>query len=190
MVMIKNAKELQPIPQIIITWVSWSGKTTLMRGLLEKYPNRYSKPIQYTTRKKRFENEVDDYVFLTHAQFMKKLINGDFIEFTEYNKELYAIWRYFDTKKSNIFIAEPVGREALQKHFKLNWIPFLTFYMKIPKEEMQKRLEDRRSSVNEIESRKKDLKYFYPLPHDHLLDGTDRPDWIVTDVHKICNGFS
>lgn len=160
-----------------------------MKNLLTKYPDKFSKPIQYTTRKQRFDNEVDDYVFLTHQQFMRKLINGDFIEFTEYNKELYAIGKYFDTTKSNIFIAEPVWREALQKYFKLNSIPFLTFYVKIPKDEMTRRLENRRSSIIEIDNRMKDLKYFYPLPHDHVLDGTDREEALTIEVKKICDGL-
>ena len=42
--------------------------------------------------------------------------------------------------------------------------------MKIPKEEMQIRLEERRMSTLDIDNRMKDLKYFYPLPHDHVLD--------------------
>lgn len=176
-------------PQIVITWVSWSGKTTLMKWLLEKYPDDFSKPIQYTTRKQRYENELDDYVFLTKDTFMRKLINGDFIEFTEYNQELYAIWRYYNEAKTNIFIAEPVGREALQRYFKKNSIPFLTFYMKIPKEEMQIRLEERRMSVNDIESRMGDLKYFYPLPHDHILDSTDRPEALVNETKRKCDNF-
>ena len=181
----KTKNELRP--QIILTWISWSGKTTLMKGLLEKYPALFAKPTQYTTRAQRHENELDDYVFLSPSQFTRKLINGDFIEYTEYNKELYSIWRYYDETKSNIFIAEPVGREALQRHFKINNIPFKTFYIKIPKEEMQLRLESRRSSIMTINERMKDLKYFYPLPHDHLLDGTDRPESLVLEVKKQCD---
>lgn len=183
----KTKNELRP--QIILTWISGSWKTTLMKGLLEKFPSLFTKPTQYTTRPIRFENEVDDYVFLSHSQFTRKLVNWDFIEFTEYNKELYAIWRYFDETKSNIFIAEPVGREALQRHFKLNGIPFKTFYMKIPKEEMQLRLESRRSSIMSIKERMEDLKYFYPLPNDHLLDGTDRPEALVMEVKRQCDSF-
>lgn len=187
--MIKQTKELLP-PQIILTWISWSGKTTLMGGLLEKFPDRFAKPLQFTTRKPRNLNEVDDYVFLTPSQFTKKLLNWDFIEFTEYNKELYSISKYFEQSKSNIFIAEPVWREALQRHFKTNWIPFITFYIRIPKEEMQKRLEERRLTVKEVEARKKDLKYFYSLPHDHLLDGCEPPEDLVKEVFRICRGLS
>lgn len=180
----KTNNELRP--QIILTWISWSGKTTLMKWLLAKYPNDFAKPIQYTTRKPRYENELDDYVFLTTPTFTRKLVNWDFIEYTEYNKELYSIWKYFDATKSNIFIAEPVWREALQRHFKLNNIPFKTFYLKIPKEEMVRRLEGRRSSIMTIGERLEDLKYFYPLPHDNILDGTEKEENLVNEVRRIC----
>jgi hypothetical protein len=52
---------------------------------------------------------------------------------------------------------------------------------------MQLRLESRRSSIMTINERMKDLKYFYPLPHDHLLDGTDRPESLVLEVKKQCD---
>lgn len=178
------------IPQVIITWPSWSGKTTLLRNLLVKYPTKYSKPLQYTTRKPRNDREYDDYVFLTREQFMKKLTNWDFIEYIEYNKELYAIWKYFDANLSNIFIAEPVGREALQKYFKLNKVPYLSFYLEIDEKEMRYRLEERRDTVQTIEERVKDLEYFYPSPNCKLIDATEREEVLVNKIHSSCQTFS
>ena len=155
-----------------------------MKGLLERYPNYFSKPIQYTTRKPRWDWELDDYVFLTKAQFMKKLINWDFIEFTEYNKELYAIGKYFDNKKSNIFIAEPVWRAALQRYFRINNIKFVQVFVSIPVSEMKKRLELRRSSVVDIDNRLNDLKYFFPDNDDLTIDWTDRIQAIIQQVAR------
>lgn len=178
------------VPQVIITWPSWSGKTTLLKNLLEKYPNKYSKPLQYTTRKPRSDREYDDYVFLTREQFMKKLTNWDFIEYVEYNKELYAIGKYFNPDVSNIFIAEPVGREALQKYFKLNKVPYLSFYIEIDEKEMRYRLEERRETVQTIETRVRDLEYFYPSPNCKVLDWTEREEVLVNKVHSSCQAFS
>lgn len=178
------------IPQVIITWPSWSGKTTLLRNLLVKYPTKYSKPPQYTTRKPRNDREYDDYVFLTREQFMKKLTNWDFIEYVEYNKELYAIWKYFDESVSNIFIAEPVWREALQKYFKLNKIPYLSFYLEIDEKEMRCRLEERRETVQTIEKRVRDLEYFYPSQNCKVIDATEREEVLVNKIHSSCQAFS
>jgi guanylate kinase len=69
--------------------------------------NGCHKPLQFTTRKPRDDKELDDYVFLTKEQFIRKLDNGDFIEHIVYNGEYYAITKYFDTSKSNVFVADP-----------------------------------------------------------------------------------
>lgn len=178
------------VPQVIITWPSWSGKTTLLTNLLKKYPEKYSKPLQYTTRKPRHDRELDDYVFLTREQFMKKLTNGDFIEYVEYNKELYAIWKYFNEDITNIFIVEPVWREALVKFFKLNKIPFLSFFLEIDEKEMRYRLEERRESVQTIEARVRDLEYFAPSPMCKIIDATEREEVLVNKVRSQCEAFS
>ena len=145
----------------------------------------YARPLQYTTRKPRSDAEKDEYVFLTYTQFMKKLINWDFIEYVEYNQELYAIGKYFDTTKTNVFIAEPVWREALKRYFKLNSIPFLPVYIKVDKDSINERLELRGSSVHEIDERMKDFKYFYPWKTDIVVDWDYKPLAVLGDVHKI-----
>lgn len=157
-------------PQLILTWVSWSWKTTVMNNLLSHYPEFYSRPIQFTTRKPRFENEHDDYVFLTHEQFMRKLINWDFMEYIEYNKELYWISKYFDNTKTNIFIVEPVWREAIKRHFKMNNIPYVSVFLQINEANLRYRLDKRGSSTNDIEDRVRDFKYFYPSDWDSVVD--------------------
>ena len=178
------------IPQLILTWVSWSWKTTVMRGLLNAYPLLYSRPIQYTTRQPRNENEKDEYVFLTTPQFTRKLVNWDFIEYIEYNKELYAIWKYFDTTKTNIFIAEPVGRAALKKFFNLNDIPFVSVYINVDEEEITRRLESRGSPVHEIDLRLRDFKYFSSSNWDIEVDWTYKQLPVMIDIHKLIRWVS
>ena len=177
------------VPQVIITWPSWSGKTTLLRNLMVKYPASFAKPIQYTTRKARHEKEFDDYVFLSRDQFMKKLTNWDFIEYIEYNKELYAIGKYFDKNISNVFIVEPVWREAIQKYFKVNKIPYVSFFLEFDEKEMRYRLEERREAIKTIEERVKDLDYFYPSPSCKILDATEREETLVAKVRTECEAF-
>ncbi len=64
----------------VVVAPSGAGKTSLVKGLLEKEPNiRLS--ISYTTRKPR-EGEVDgrDYHFVDRASFEKMIEQGDFLE--------------------------------------------------------------------------------------------------------------
>lgn len=170
--------------QIIFTWVSWSWKTTLMEKLLEEYPTSFWRPIQYTTRNPRSDNELDIYVFLTRTQFMDKLDNGDFAEFTEYNWNLYAISSIINTSISNIFIVEPVGRAALKKHFQMNGIPYKGYFLDITEDEARQRMINRWASVKEIESRLKDFRYFYPEPDDKVLDSTLPIDRNISHIAK------
>jgi guanylate kinase len=61
--------------------VSASGKTTLQEELLKRDWNR---PYNFTTRKPRSEEELDEYVFITKEQFFEKMEKGDFLENTNY----------------------------------------------------------------------------------------------------------
>ena len=171
-------------PQLIITWVSGSWKTTVMKWLVKEYPNIYAKPTQYTTRLPRFDWELDDYVFLNYSQFIRKLLNGDFVEYVEYNWELYAVWAYFDTTKTNVFIAEPVGREALKKYFKLNSIPYVATYISIPESDVKSRLEQRWTTVDGIEERMEDFKYFTPSAWDKIIQGLHSEEKVLDSVHN------
>lgn len=171
-------------PQIILTWVSWSWKTTLMEKLLKEFPNNFSRPIQFTTRQPRSQEELDSYVFLTKAQFYKKLENGDFMEFTEYNWELYAISLHFNANTSNIFIVEPVGRASLKKHFHQNNIPYRWFYLEINEKDVLERMMGRWDSAKTIEKRLLDFKYFYPEVDDKVLDASIPPQRNVEFIVK------
>lgn len=159
-------------PQILLTWVSWSWKTTLMETLLRDYPDYFSRPIQYTTRQPRDDKELDIYVFLTRDQFFDKLANGDFAEFTEYNWNLYAVSSIIDTTRSNIFIVEPVGRAALKKHFHLKWIPYRGYFLEIDEETTKQRMINRWDTVGTITKRLEDFRYFSQEIDDKVLDAT------------------
>lgn len=171
-------------PQLIITWVSGSWKTTVMKSLVKEYPHIYAKPTQFTTRQPRFDWELDDYVFLNYSQFIKKLLNWDFVEYVEYNWNLYAVWAHFDTTKTNIFIAEPVGREALKKYFKLNSIPYVATYITIPEQDIKSRLEQRWMTIDWINSRMEDFKYFEPSTWDKIIQGHHSEDKVLNAVHN------
>lgn len=159
-------------PQIILTWVSGSWKSSIMDDLIKDYPLNFAKPIQYTTRQPRDDKELDSYVFLTKEQFFKKMENGDFIEFTQYNWNLYAISSYINTDISNVFIVEPVGRAALKKFFHQNAVPYRWFYLEIEEIEAKNRMMNRWDTKQSIDARLEDFKYFHPEVDDKILDAS------------------
>ncbi len=166
---------------IILTWPSWSWKTTVQNILTKDYG--FKTPINFSTRNARNDDELDNYVFLTKDQFIRKIENWDFSEYTYYNWNYYWMSKYFDLSAPNICVLEPVGKVAMEKFLKLNNIPYYSIFLKIDEETMEYRLgELRRESVKTIEERKKDLKYFSPVGFDLTLDGKSSIEEIIKTI--------
>lgn len=101
---------------------SGSGKTTILKEILNIFPDMYFS-ISATTRQKR-ENEVHgkDYYFLTREEFQKHLDNDDFIEWNEHFDNLYGTLKSNIEKqriegKNIIFDLDVNGTINLKKHF-------------------------------------------------------------------------
>jgi guanylate kinase len=74
----------------VITGPSGVGKGTLIRGLMERFPQlRLS--VSATTRKPRpGEEHGVDYYFLTPEEFERHVQNGDFVEHAQYAGRSYG----------------------------------------------------------------------------------------------------
>lgn len=90
-----------------------AGKDTILNKLGELHPE-YHKIISCTTRPMR-ENEVQDidYHFISHEDFIQKIMNGDMLEASEFNN-----WHYGTLKSDlidgiNIGVFNPEGYDAL-----------------------------------------------------------------------------
>ncbi len=75
----------------VISGPSAVGKTTIVRYLIEKKPE-LSRVITCTTRSIR-ENEQDgiDYIFLSKEDFVKKIENNEFAEFSGVYENYYGV---------------------------------------------------------------------------------------------------
>jgi guanylate kinase len=87
---------------IVITGPSGCGKTTLIRQLLQKYPNLCFS-ISHTTRQKRqTEQHGIDYYFVTKDQFQQMIENGELLEWALVHGNLYGTsYREIDEKSKN-----------------------------------------------------------------------------------------
>lgn len=78
---------------IILTGPASSGKDTIMRALLQKYPDM-RRVISTTTRPKRQgEIEAKDYYFVSREQFEQMIKEGKFHEYVEFHGNLYGTTR-------------------------------------------------------------------------------------------------
>ena len=93
---------------IIFSAPSGAGKTTIVRHLLDKNLNlEFS--ISATSRGKRHtETDGKDYYFLTPEEFMKKIENGEFLEW----QEVYP-GTFYGTLKTEVERIRKAGRNVI-----------------------------------------------------------------------------
>jgi guanylate kinase len=144
---------------IIFSAPSGSGKTTIVKHLLEQNPD-LGFSISASTRDKRGRTEAHgkDYYFLTPEEFKKKIDNNDFIEWEEvYEGNFYGtlkseIERIWKQGKNVIFDVDVKGGLNLKKYFGKK---ALAIFVKVPSiGALQERLHDRGTETPESLSRR------------------------------------
>lgn len=144
---------------IIFSAPSGSGKTTIVKHLIQHFPN-LGFSISACTRDKRGRNEVHgkDYYFLTPDEFKKNIDAGNFIEWEEvYEGNFYGtlkseIERLWSEGKHVIFDVDVKGGLSLKEFFKEK---ALAVFVKVPSMEVLKeRLRDRNTETEDSLSRR------------------------------------
>ncbi len=144
---------------IIFSAPSGSGKTSLVRHLIQHIPN-LGFSISACTRDRRGRHEVHgkDYYFLSQEEFKQKIDEDEFIEWEEvYEGNFYGtlkeeIQRIWDSGKSVIFDVDVKGGLALKKYF---GDQALAIFVKVPSlEVLASRLNDRGTESEESLSRR------------------------------------
>jgi guanylate kinase len=144
---------------IIFCAPSGSGKTTIVKHLLDKYSN-LGFSISACTRDKRGRNEENgkDYYFLDIHDFKERIDNEEFIEWQEVYPGAYygtlkaEIERLWDAGKNVIFDVDVQGGMNLKKYF---GDAALAIYVKVPSmEELERRLRARGTDSEDSISRR------------------------------------
>ncbi|KAK1927797.1 P-loop containing nucleoside triphosphate hydrolase protein [Papiliotrema laurentii] len=76
---------------LVICGPSGTGKSTLLTPLLAKYPDSFGFSVSHTTRAPR-AGEVDGqhYHFVTKDEFMRRVENGEFLEWAQFGGNCYG----------------------------------------------------------------------------------------------------
>ncbi len=144
---------------IIFSAPSGSGKTTIVRHLLEKNPD-LGFSISASTRDKRGRTEAHgkDYYFLTPEEFKKKIDSNEFVEWEEvYEGNFYGtlkseVERIWKNGKNVIFDVDVKGGINLKNYF---GDKALAIFVKVPSiEVLKERLHDRGTESEESLSRR------------------------------------
>ncbi len=133
---------------IIFSAPSGSGKTTIVRHLVDLKDLNLEFSVSACTRKKR-EGEMNgkDYYFLSIDEFRMKIDEDEFVEWEEVYKNLYygtlksELHRIWQNNKNVAFDVDVMGGLNLKRQFGENALS--VFVMSPSIEELQKRLEER-----------------------------------------------
>jgi len=136
---------------IAVSSPSGGGKTTIVKKILERFPEIIFS-ISATTRPKR-ENEVEEleYFFISENEFKKKIRNGEFVEWEKFYDYYYGTFKkYID---DNINDGKPVLLEIDVKGAlsikKIYPDAHLLFIMPPSYDELVKRLKNRKTETEE-----------------------------------------
>ena len=106
---------------IVISGFSGSGKGTIMKELIARYPEEYALSISATTRGPR-EGEEDgrEYVFKTKEEFLSMIEKGELLEYAQYVENYYGtpkayVQEQLDAKKNVILEIEVQGALQVKK---------------------------------------------------------------------------
>ena len=117
---------------MVMSGFSGAGKGTIVKRLLEKYPDEYKFSISSTTRQPRVgETHGKEYFFLTKEEFISRMKEDGFIEWAEYVGNYYGTPKaYIEeelAKGSNIILEiEMQGALEVRKKFKDALLLFIT----------------------------------------------------------------
>ncbi len=181
---------------IIIVAPSGTGKSTLVKRVMEDYRELHWS-VSFTTRPMR-EGEVDGkhYFFISREEFLKKRDQGDFVEWAEVHGNFYGTSKGFVLSKINhgfslLFDIDVQGVDKIKKVFGDN---AHAIYIAPPSlEELEKRLKGRGTDSKEVinlrlENARRELArkddFDYLVVNDDLEEAFSKLKSVIDNILK------
>ncbi len=144
---------------VLLSGVSGAGKDTIKKELIEKMENVESLP-SYTDRSPR-NNDIPGvtYNFVTTEEFEEMIKKGELYEYSVHHEHYYGTSKKLLNEKiaNGKIIVKDIEVNGVENLTKLlgNEVKIVTIFLRVPKEELQKRLEQRvdKLSIKEIQLR-------------------------------------
>ena len=166
---------------VILSGASGAGKDTIKKELIKRMENVESLQ-SYTSRPQRLGDiEGQTYNFVSKAEFEEMIKNNDFYEYDIHHDNYYGTSRKLlnDKIKNGKIIVKDIdvnGTEHLMEMLG-NDTKIVTIFLRVPKEELKRRLEERvdRPSEEEIQLRLDRLEYEESKIHlyDYVINNND-----------------
>ncbi len=187
----------------VLSGFSGSGKGTIMKELLARYPDDYNLSISATTRPPRVgEEDGREYFFKTKEEFESMIENGEFLEYAMFNGNYYGTRKAYVDKlvgqgRNVVLEIEVQGALQVRKIYPQALLLFVTTPSAL---ELKNRLEGRGTEGPEdisqrlaISSRESHLmvQYDYLIMNDKLDEAVETVNRIVrSEVYRATRNVS
>ena len=150
---------------VLLSGVSGAGKDTIKKELIARMDNVESLP-SFTDREPR-ENDIPGktYNFVSTEEFEAMIARGELYEYSAHHEHYYGTSRKLLNEKmqNGKIIVKDIEVNGVENLVKLlgNDTKIVTIFLKVPKEELRRRLENRidKPSPKDIELRLNRLQY-------------------------------
>lgn len=150
---------------VLLSGVSGAGKDTIKKELIARMDNVESLP-SFTDREPR-ENDIPGktYNFVSTEEFEAMIARGELYEYSAHHDHYYGTSRKLLNEKlqNGKVIVKDIEVNGVENLLKLlgNDTKIVTIFLKVPKEELRRRLENRidKPSPKDIELRLNRLQY-------------------------------
>lgn len=150
---------------VLLSGVSGAGKDTIKKELIARMDNVESLP-SFTDRAPR-ENDIPGktYNFVSTEEFEAMIARGELYEYSAHHNHYYGTSRKLLNEKmqNGKIIVKDIEVNGVENLLKLlsNDTKIVTIFLKVPKEELRRRLENRidKPSPKDIELRLNRLQY-------------------------------
>ena len=140
---------------VILSGVAGAGKDTIKKELMKRMENVETLP-SYTSRPIR-PGDIDGqtYNFVTKQEFEEMIRNGEFYEYDIHHNNYYGVPKKLlnEKLKNKKIIVKDVDVNGTENLIKLlqNETKIITIFLRVPKQELRRRLEQREDKPNEQE---------------------------------------
>lgn len=179
---------------VIIEGPSGVGKDTIINEIIERYPDKFARPINATTREMRpNESQGNPYLFLSEAEFLDLRKSGEIFEHTIRHGTYRGMRKssfeeILNQNKIAIRDCDKYGLKALKELYGKQVLGiFLTCDKDIIKERLISRdepLESMKSRLNDYDQCIKDAYYF-----DHVIENIDK-ETTITQIMNLIDSFN
>lgn len=172
---------------VILSGVAGAGKDTIRRELVKRMDNVTTIP-SFTTREPRADDIPGvTYNFVTREEFEMMIDNNEIYEYDIHHKNYYGTSKkYLNEKAKDYIVVKDIdvnGTEKLKQV--LDDIKIVTVFLRVPKDELKRRLENRIDQLSHEEIKLRLNRFDYEESKIDLYDYVIRNDNLEKTVNII-----